>query len=544
MLAAALVTSCSDFDDYNTAPVDATASANETLWENISSNSQLSDFVALLTRAGFADDLDAAHYYTVWAPVNGSFDASAYSGVDSTELLREFVKNHIAEYSHSAVGEIDERVHTLNEKSYDFEGSGSYTFGDVALTEINLPSNNGLLHLLGGMVDFYPNIYEYLDKVEGCDSVVSNFKYYESTYLDEENSVIGPVENGMQTYIDSVMVTVNSLTNQMRVYLDNEDSVYTMLFPTDDAWNGAYARIKPYYNYRATTSAQDLENATSASVAPTISQTIDNSYYTDSLAKRYIERNIIFNNNDYYNRWVEDETAFDTDTISTVGGYLSNPDEVLARTTIKERMSNGYARIVDSLAFRSWDTYSPELNFSASSSVGAVWNGTETRENVTVYSVDSLTNESEVDTTLTYIHVTPSSNYSRPELDLYLPNVRSTTYHIYLEMIPAYDSETDLAAAKPNQLDFTLSYCNANGTVTSLKLNQQVENDASKIDTIYVGEITFPICYYGLDVSPNLKITSDFSTFNSTAMAKYTRDIRIGRVILKPTELEEYEANN
>ena len=36
----------------------------------------------------------------------------------------------------------------LNEKSYLFDGTSPYTFDDVAVNQVNLPSNNGLLHTL------------------------------------------------------------------------------------------------------------------------------------------------------------------------------------------------------------------------------------------------------------------------------------------------------------------------------------------------------------------------------------------------------------
>lgn len=52
-----MAASCSDFEDYNTVPTDVTASANKTLWENISADSELSDFAALVKKAGYDDEL-------------------------------------------------------------------------------------------------------------------------------------------------------------------------------------------------------------------------------------------------------------------------------------------------------------------------------------------------------------------------------------------------------------------------------------------------------------------------------------------------------
>ena len=88
--------SCSDFDDYNKGVADVTASANQTLWQNIQQNPQLSDFASQVKKSGFDQDLDATQYYTVWAPLNGTFNASSYQELDKDALLRQFVKNHIA----------------------------------------------------------------------------------------------------------------------------------------------------------------------------------------------------------------------------------------------------------------------------------------------------------------------------------------------------------------------------------------------------------------------------------------------------------------
>ena len=121
LLAAGMLTavSCSDFDDYNKEVTDPVASANLTLWENIQHNAQLSDFAQLVKKAGFDDELNETHYYTVWAPLNGTLDASPFQGLESSALLKQFVMNHIADFRHSATGSLEERVLMLNEKSYE-----------------------------------------------------------------------------------------------------------------------------------------------------------------------------------------------------------------------------------------------------------------------------------------------------------------------------------------------------------------------------------------------------------------------------------------
>ena len=97
---------------------------------------------------------------------------------------------------------------------------------------------------------------------------------------------------------------------------------------------------------------------------------------------------------------------------------------------------------------------------------------------------------------------------------------------------------------KPNMLDFTLSYCDAKGKLATQKLNQKVVNDPTRVDTLAVGTFTFPVAYAGLgdNVYPNLKITTDFGALDKANMAAYTRDFSIISILMKPVELEEFEA--
>lgn len=539
-----MAASCSDFDDYNTVPTDVTASANKTLWENISANSELSDFAALVKKAGYDDELSAAHYYTVWAPLNGTYDAASLMSEDSAMVLQRFVKCHIAEYNHNVSGPVDERIHTLNQKSFSFMGDGQYTYDGQTITQLNLPSSNGIMHVMSGMATFYPNVYEYLSTGTGIDSLQSYFHHYDISYLDPDRSVLGPMVNGKQTYIDSVMVTYNQMLNRLSVLASSEDSSYTMLMPTNEAWIAAYNHIKPYFHYINTTSAQDIANATSATSAPTVSVTVDAKYLTDSLTRYYIVNNLFFNNNNGYNRWLVDESAENKDTLlSTLHNKLSNPQEILARTSNPEKLSNGFARVADSLAFRSWETWNPTIAFTPTSSYVKVWNGSSYMVNMQITNPE-LAGLEPGTTNVRFIHVQPTSNYSKPELDVILPNVLSTKYNIYVVTAPGSWDASDTTALRPNQFDFSLSYCNAANKLQTIKLNQKVENDWTKIDTVKVGTFEFPVAYRGLSTdrrySPNLKITTDFTVFNRPAMAKYTRDFKIISIILRPVEEDEY----
>lgn len=557
MLVAALLTAtaCSDFSDYNDVPADVNISADRTLWENISQNSELSDFAALVKKAGFDDELSKSHFYTVWAPANGTFDAQALMEKDAETVLYQFVKNHIAEHNHGVSGAVDERVHSLNKKSFDFVGNGaSYTYGGVSLSSstFNKPSINGIIHVLDGAAPFYPNIYEHLFTVEGIDSAANYFKRYEHSVLDTKNSVLGPTINGKQTYIDSVMIVTNTAFDDehLDAEVENEDSSFTMLVPTNEAWVKQYAKIKPYFNYINTTLAQNIDDATSTSSAPTSTVTVNAAYTADSMAVKNIVRYLVYNNNNRYNSWLEDNTKQPYDTLLSTTRYaFTNPEEIMSHTVSEQKMSNGSFRIVDSLAFYPWQAWCGEKQILPKSENRRIWTGTEKTAyfEEEYFEVFGYNPENPGDTKLEFLHVAPMSSYGKPQIDIKLPNVLSTTYNIYVVLAPSFDygtNEDGSSFPKPNQLDFTLSYCDAKGKLATKKLNQKVENDPYKVDTVAVGTFTFPVCYYGLgeQIYPNLKITTDFGVFNQQMMANYTRDFRICSVLLKPVEKEEFEA--
>lgn len=551
MIVAAMfaATSCSDFSDYNETPSTGNMSADKTLWENISQNENLSDFAALVKKAGFDEALSQSHFYTVWAPANGTFDAQALMAEDSTKVLKEFVKNHIADYNHVISGAIDERIKVLNEKSYDFVGDGSYTYDGLNITTLNQPSINGIMHILNGAAQFYPNIYEHATSAEGLDSVVNYFKHYEIQTLDTKNSVLGPTINGKQTYIDSVMIVTNTAFDMLNAKVSKEDSSYTMLAPTNEAWVAQYNKVKKYYNYIATTLAQDIDEATSTSSAPTSTVTIDPAYQSDSLAVLGVVGNLLYNNNNYYNNWLKEEGKQPYDTLrSTTFGHFSNPEEIISHTISKSKMSNGEFRVVDSLAFRPWEAWAMPIVINPRRS--KVWTGASSTVEINSDKFDEIGYKPQYanQSTLQYYWVTPLSGYGKPQLDVKLSDVLSTTYNIYVVLAPSKDYGKDADGnefRKPNQLDFTLSYCDAKGKLQTKKLNQKVVNNPNKVDTVAVGSFTFPVAYYGLGkkIYPNLKITTDFGVFNSAMMAKYTRDFRIISILMKPAEMEEFEAN-
>ena len=568
MMAAGMLTatSCSDFDDYNEVQVNPEAAANLSLWENIEQNPQLSDFEELIKKAGFEDELQGSHYYTVWAPLNGTFDKSIYADMDQAALLKNFVYNHVADYNHPISGDINNKVFTLNRKTYNFTGvSGTFTFAGITLAQANIPSTNGLMHTLDGAAMYYDNIYDYiLGLGEGYESINAYFKRYETSVLDEANSVKGPMVNGLQTYVDSVMIVDNSLVRRLGAQLQNEDSSYTVLLPTDKAWENKYNAIKPYYNFITNTVGQDLRGTSSSSSIKQINTgDIDNAYFQDSIIKRFITNTIVYSNNDTYNSFfVDGREITPTDSVRLPNGRkYSNPADLLAYQVGEPvKMSNGWIRNVDSIAFYSWETYAPEININPQSQAGLVTAAAASSGGVSVYFGD-LVNKwgdfTETNGQFRFYNIEPSGDRTKPELHTFLPNVLSTKYKFYVVFVPGAIIGAD---NRPNQVNFTLNYCDANGKLQKYNFSSDLKNDnpktqkpfvndTSKVDTMYIGEFTFPVSYYGLPenggkaIMPDLKISSPMSVFNATLLKTYTRALRIAAIIMKPVELVEFEEN-
>lgn len=580
------IASCSEFDDYNKAVSDTTVSGNQTLWENIKQNAQLSEFKSLVERAGFSEELNTTHYYTVWAPLNNTFDISSYEAMDNDQLLRLFVKNHIANYSHNATGNMKERVMMLNEKQYNFVGSSNYQFDGVDVMDVNIPNSNGVLHTLKGEAKFYPHLYEFIteptmSKDKNIDLLRDYFMRYQQTYLDEEKSVIGPIVNGMQTYVDSVMVTTNSLWDALNIKMLSEDSSYTFLMPTNEAWEKTHERIKSYYSYSPVVKAEAFVlkgNTVDIDQNPNILSNWDATkaaYWQDSISLQHLTNNLAYSNNDAYNtRLAGKPSVYPGDTLrTTTRNKLSNGTEILAQAKEEIQMSNGKALIVDNLAMLPWETYAPKRTFSATRSdlrARVVQNPSVVRVEDPNPEVVQLEDGA---TSFSYLWISPESVYDSPELDMYLPNVLSTTYDIYCIFVPQSASLKNAdVKTLPNRVSFKLNYCDANGNLQEkVFLDERPENGAqfmkdfprvrdnatnhnmiwgftnntSKVDTLYIGEFTFPACYYGLEegFSPNIKVITSVASNTYTRRA-FTSDMRIAGFILKPKELVEFEEQN
>ncbi len=592
MLAA---TSCTDYIDYNTVPEAIDPAADKTLWENISANDNLSDFASVLQRVGYDKVLNTPGAYTVWAPINGSFDMDSLSQVSDAKVEKEFLRNVIASYTHRENDLNDTIVYMLNGKLLKFSNKNTPALSfdgqsilpnSINPAVFNYPSVNGLLYNVAVPAAFRYNGYEYISEAADiANSMATYVKKYETIILDEASSIKGDIIDGVQHYDDSVVIVTNTLIeDNLRSQINNEDSTYTVLIPTDEAWEKAYKRISSYYKYIPKIAYQDLQSPavgtnkgttgtimkadlgkveTTLSSAPAGSEfSTAESYWTDSITKRWITNNLIFSetNGKYNSKLITGMSFAENDTLySTTRNYLTNPTLLDEATIERIKLSNGHARIINRLPFTPEDTYAPIIRTSNVGRIVTATGSGYTYERIHKVNLDpKVCVLEEGYPYLTYVKADiPSASNFAAELDFYLNNVLSTTYDIYAVIVPARveDPTTPDSVCKPYTLYFDINYTDASntqitgrfdgdtiqvGTAKVKKVEPFLVGDL-KVDTVKLGRITFPICYAGTEAKPNIKVMHSVNSFLSSYKKKYEQVLRVANIILEPVAMEEDE---
>lgn len=483
--------------------------ADKTLWEEIASRPELQDFADCLKQYGYDKVLDGDQMYTVFAP-QGTMNVA---GLTTQKVKDEVLGNHIARFNHSAnSATVDKKVKMLNEKLVDFTKEGDvYTFGKTALVETNIIAKNGVLHVLTSQVPFFFNIWEYLTSSQDYSEICKFMYSFDEIELDEEASVKGPIVDGFQTYVDSVTVTYNQL-HYLLGQLNDEDSTYTMILPTNKAWDAAYKRIAPYYAYHK------------------------KKEYRDSLQDLYTKMGII---NDLIFSHTVQQSMKDS-LVSTSENVFYNPlDYILADySSLNDGVvcSNGNVFVVDSLRHAPWDSWHSRLKIEAEhinsheskATTSIEYSRTLKATDPLYYSVSGAA----------YLEVVPKSSSSATEIEFNIWNTLAATYDVKIVFLPqSLATDKDVAAkSQPNYLAVDLSCFDESGKVKSTKMKVAKDSlfvDPTRIDTVEVGEFTFPVSTYGDDAA-STKLKVKFA--GKSAEKTKSRTFLIDCVILEPSK--------
>lgn len=561
---------CSD-DHFDINPE---VSGRGTLWENIESNENLTEFADILKRVKYsssegtttsetyAEMFGTDQTFTVWAPKNDTFNYTYYDSLINTgsatntyKVEKELIRNCMTRYSHVLTGADSVDLELFNSKTATFNCADG-TIKDQKIVESNIAATNGILHVIDGAIEYQKNLYEYINEESGLDSISNFLKSFEKYEFDENSSTQGPTIDGQITWVDSITYLSNDYFYYMNAYINREDSSYAMILPTNEVWANALEQTKKYYVYNESYKMPSEESTSTITSYTTydISQEERDSLL-NLYSKHAILCNSVFNANYQYGKGINDFAVVGAcDSLTTTYGetfYSPLCAELFAGATPIE-LSNGWAYKVN------------EFNYPATLSWATDWerklttNYADRYRRCTVSNskistsytyTDTITGETLADTTISMslTKLVPSSPSVNPEATFRLPQVLSCKYDIYL-LVP-YNYE----AAKPTRFRVAIGAHELGSSTfneTTLDVPDSIYGEGKNfvnrapryengkfeyVDSILIAkDYEFPVSYAGLengDVYPTIKVTVYVSDTRT-----YSRELWLDQVVLKTKE--------
>lgn len=537
-LALAAVAACSDTRDEHYEP---DASNGITLWETISTQSDLSNFATVVKGCGYDRTLNGSQTFTVFAPTNDAlteaqadslvteYQAQKNRGVrdDDNTVVRQFLKNHIAPYTKPASSLTNDTLTLLNGK---YEKLTPTAIGSSTFVTTNKLHSNGLLYTIASRISYYPNIYEYLGIDNDIDSAYAFLNSFSNYEFNESESVPGGIVDGQTVYLDSVVTLRNSMFDTFG-QINNEDSTYWMLVPTNDQWTKLLDEYLPYFNYANTVSKRDSmqqTNARKAILSGTVfSRTInpDKSFQDSAVSTQANVSAVQYNNAEPYNMFYR---PFDADGIFTgTKAVECSNGRVLKASDFRIKKEQTFVQTikVECEDIQRQDTM---MDVSQPLTTHTVTSDNEFYDKVSGNSYADViaVNTSDDD-----------NHFPQAVIQYSIPGVLSgVPYDIYIVTAPQrasdpYISEKDLL---PNRILSILYYNNQNNLQQQRRLGQKV-NDPTKVDTIQVAsKFTFPVSSYDL-TTPIVKLRLQ-NQVSRNQTSQYSQDMHLDCIIFKPHE--------
>jgi len=482
------------------------------VYEYIQSRTELSIFSQMLKKTGFDLMLSESQTYTVWAPNN-----TALEGIDlnDTVLVMKIVKNHITRFSCTTfgIGSKTQNILMLNNKLIPFaKNADGYTFGGKAIVLSDIATANGIVHILGEYIPYKMNLWEFISKTDGLDSLRTFINSLTKLELDVDKSF----QDGI--FIDSIKKETNIVFDRLAA-LNSEDSIYTAILPDNNAWSEAYNRIIPFYK------TLDKDGGVAKQKEKTKLTLISDLFFKDKKTIPIAE-----------------------DSLESTGGTsFANPERLFGNAQLTE-MSNGLSYVTGQLKNTAVESWFKEIRIEAEwTSYG------RSTSNYAASPVSSIGTGFKVSNGY-YISLVPttSSNISKVFVSFPIPKTLSAKYNIYCVFLPGkIVDETD---TKPNKVKFYLSYINNAGVQVkeaAIDVNNIVQSpsatpaifttDPTMIHKMLVAkDFEFAFCNSDFNLlDPTKPITVSLKVENAaktTEATLFNRTLRIDCIILEPVQ--------
>lgn len=577
---------------------------DKTIWKNIESNPQLSQLKQILSRSymmrsetdkinpattkTLAQLLDEPQSFTVWTPLDGTYDAQRYLDIldqaeaahDSAGVCSEFLKmeyavanqfvyNHVARFNYES-NPAEQEVILLNGKKVKYTAGGDNPeFNGVAIQGSPIVASNGTMHLIGTNSPFAYNIYDY---IVASDQLKKLSEYLFDPSIDkytfsEGSSVQGALnENGDMVYVDSVWNHTNDILNECNAKLQNEDSLYVAILPTDGAWDAAVENLSKYFKYQSTY-YYDWSNANSAfannKASTAYKLNVDS--LTNYNVKASMIRSAFFSPSTWHGISAAKDSAEVVDYALTADSLISTNHTIYYNSNMgginpmfngqkPEHASNGYVFCVDEYAVQPEYTWMKKEEIDPTSqynmAMQAMANSHCTEKNGSTILLTSLNRDSIV---ADPFEVTKYQRFQRADrntlqVDYRLSNLMSASYTIKAVLAPSRicydivpnDTVTEISTFYVQVLDdkgnaIEIAEGN-NGTSAKNKTRSvdfTVDQDAVT-EYVIIPRIDIPYSYYGLPSDCNtfcrLRFNSEYDRKKSTE----GDGLNIVRIVIEP----------
>ena len=486
-----VLTSCSDWNDHYENALGGTSTAS--LYEEISSHEELSDFAALLaktkvfrhhkvTETSYADILSGGQSLTLMAPVNGTFNLDSLLTVLETAqgdsaVEHFFVKNHIIRSPHSA---IEGRYKSLNGKYVMFSPSA---IGDVEIENGNIQTRNGVLHVMKAPIEYKKTIYETLVMDEDFKDVGDGIASYNEDIFDENASISSGIVEGVPVYVDSVIYERNRMMEAIGL-LNAEDSVYTAAIPTNSGWEKAWNKAIKYFNY-----ADNVDKRDSLQKYYTMRALLDDAIFSESMQSSPNDSIISV----HYDRSTPEYHVF-YKPFETAG--------LLGKAKSTKKCSNGVIYCYDEWPFAPTETYFKKIEQEGEDDGDVETYRCNIEKKVVL---DKGVHKG------SYLRIAPSaSNYSNSCYITYnkISDVLSGKYKVHVVLLPKTMGDDTADIGKTLKFKVAINYFDQSGKSILKDFGQQVvPSNQPDIKDMIVGEIEFPVCLYGQNNHISIKIT-------------------------------------
>ena len=517
-----VLTSCSDWSDhYENASGGSNANS---LFEEIASRADVSDFTEVLmntrvfrqhkvTATNYAEVLSGGQSLTVMAPLNGTFNkdsllAELQTAQGDSAVENFFVKNHLVRSPHSAV---DSRLKMLNGKYVDFS---STSIGGVPLSESNIETRNGTLHILQGPVIYNKTLYETLVMDKDFTDIGGIIASYNEDYFDENASVSSGMIDGVPIYVDSVIIERNKMMQAIGL-LNAEDSVYYMSVPTNAGWKSAWTKAVKYFNY-----ADNVEKRDSLQKYWTTRALLDDAIFSRTIQSSEKDSVISY----WYTKITPEYHVFYKPYEAT---------GLFGKAKGKKMCSNGILYYYDEWPFDPQQVYFKKIEQEGEST----WN-------ITAWTSDKCntnpktTNDKRVHKG-GYVQIIPASTNGTYDVTYKLTNVLSGKYNVHLVTIPK-TIYSEAAKNLPVKYKIKLTYYGQDGKEIVKDCGAfdstigTVEGDITPDDVsnmIVAANMEFPVSLYNQSNYVTITITGNA---NKKKASTETSEMYLDYIYLEP----------